>query len=124
MRFAIQLMIDRGAAVGETQEIVSFERTDGSLSIDELGLTLEEAKKTLAALQKAITETRALDLACSERPCPCCHRPRQLKDKRPITVRTCFGKLALPSPRYRGCRCQAARGFVWRASPKEAKMAA
>ncbi|TIQ27146.1 hypothetical protein [Mesorhizobium sp.] len=99
MRFAIQLMIDSGDAAVETQEIVSFERTDGTLSIDELGLTLEEAKKALAALQVAITERQALDLARRERPCPCCHQPTQLKDKRTITVRTCFGKLALPSPR-------------------------
>lgn len=27
-------------------------------------------------------------------------------------MRTCLGKFALPSPRYRGCRCQAARGVV------------
>ncbi|MGX5845372.1 hypothetical protein ACWGTI_32695 [Mesorhizobium sp. ArgA1] len=51
MRFAIQLMIDGGDAAGETQEIISFDRTDRALLIDELGLTLEEAKKALAALQ-------------------------------------------------------------------------
>ncbi|MGI6853496.1 hypothetical protein [Mesorhizobium sp. 1B3] len=45
MRFAIQLMIDGGDAADKTQEIISFDRTDGALSIDDLGLTLEEAKK-------------------------------------------------------------------------------
>lgn len=33
MRFAIQLMIDGGDAADETQEIISFDRTDGALSI-------------------------------------------------------------------------------------------
>ncbi|MGX5845360.1 hypothetical protein ACWGTI_32625, partial [Mesorhizobium sp. ArgA1] len=112
MRFAIQLMIDGGDAAGETQEIISFDRTDGALLIDELGLTLEEAKKALAALQIAITDAQVTDHSRPQRPCPCCLRPRQLKDKRTITVRTCFGKLALPSPRYRCCRCHEVPGVV------------
>ncbi|MGX5851512.1 hypothetical protein ACWGTO_31230 [Mesorhizobium sp. PL10] len=112
MRFAIQLLIDGGDAAGETQEIISFDRTDGALLIDELGLTLEEAKKALAALQIAITDAQVTDHSRPQRPCPCCLRPRQLKDKRAITVRTCFGKLALPSPRYRCCRCHEVPGVV------------
>lgn len=112
MRFAIQLMIDRGDAAGETQEIISFERTDGALLIDELGLSLEEAKTALSALQIAITDAQVTDHSRRQRPCPCCLRPRQLKDKRTITVRTCFGKLALPSPRYRCCRCYEVPGVV------------
>ena len=61
MRFAIQLMIDGGDAADETQEIISFDRTDGALSIDELGLTLEEAKTALAALQIAITDAQVME---------------------------------------------------------------
>lgn len=106
MRFAIQLMIDGGDAAVETQEIVSFDRTDGALSIDELGLTLEEAKKALAALQIAITDAQVMDHSRRQRPCPDCRRQRWLKDNRTITVRTCLGKLALPSPRYEPCPCQ------------------
>ncbi len=98
MRFAIQLMIDGGDAADETQEIISFDRTNGALSIDELGLTLEEAKKALAAHQTAITGAQVMGHSRCQRPCPDCSRPRWLKDNRTITVRTCFGKLALPSP--------------------------
>lgn len=112
MRFAIQLMIDGGDAADETQEIISFDRTNGALSIDELGLTLEEAKKALAAHQTAITGAQVMGHSRCQRPCPDCSRPRWLKDNRTITVRTCFGKLALPSPRYRRCRCKAMPGFV------------
>lgn len=105
MRFSIQLMIDGSDAAVETQEIVSFDRTDGALSIYDLGLTLEEAKKALAAIQIAITDAQVTDHSRRQRLCLCCRQPRQFKDKRTITVRTCFGKLALPSPRYRCCRC-------------------
>jgi len=103
---------DAGDATFQMHEIISIDRPDGGLSIEDLGLTLDEAKAMLAALQEAITETQVLDLARRERPCPCCRRPRQLKDKRTITVRTCFGKLALPSPRYEHCRCQAVPGVI------------
>lgn len=112
MRFAIQLMIDGGDAADETQQIISFDRTDGALSIDELGLTLKEARTALAALQIAITDAQVMEHSRRQRPCPNCCRPRWLKDNRTITVRTCFGKLTLPSPRYRRCRCQTMPGFV------------
>lgn len=54
-------MIGGGDAADETQEIISFDRTD-ALSIDELGLTLEEAKSALVALQIAITDAQVDDL--------------------------------------------------------------
>jgi hypothetical protein len=111
MRFAIQLMIDGGDPADETQEIISFDRTDSAFSIDELGLTLEEAKKAHAALQTAITGAQVIHHSRRQRPCPDCCRPRWLKDNRTITVRACFGKLTLPSPRNRRCRCQAMPGF-------------
>ena len=112
MRFTIQLVADAGDATSQTHEIISIDRLDGVLSIDDLGLTLGEAKAMLAALQVAITETQGLDLARRERPCPCCRQLRRLKDKRRITVRTCLGKLALPSPRFGRCRCQAVPGVI------------
>lgn len=117
MRFAIQLMIYGVDAAVETQEIISFDRTDGALSIDELGLTLEEAKKALAALQTAIADARVMEHSRCQRPCPDCCRLRWLKDNRTITVRTCFGKFTLPSPRYRRCRCPALSRRSWQRCP-------
>jgi hypothetical protein len=74
---------------------------------------LIEARKLLAAVQGAITDAQVGDLVRRERPCPCCGRPRRLKDNnRTITVRTPFGKLALPSPRYGRCGCEAAPGVA------------
>ncbi|RUW45797.1 hypothetical protein EOA32_33225 [Mesorhizobium sp. M1A.F.Ca.ET.072.01.1.1] len=55
------LVIGGGDAADETQEIISFDRTD-ALSIVELGLTLEEAKSALVALQIAITDAQVDDL--------------------------------------------------------------
>jgi hypothetical protein len=83
-----------------------------SLRIDELGLTLAEAKTLLSGLQVRITDVQIRDITQHEQLCPCCHRLRQLKDHRTITVRACLGKLKLSSPRYRRCRCEGAAGLV------------
>jgi hypothetical protein len=113
MRFIIQLVTDTGAARPETREITVVERSGDGFAIADLGLTLIEAKKLLAAAQSAITDAQVGDLARRERPCPCCGRPRRLKDNNcTITVRTPFGKLALPSPRYERCGCETASGVA------------
>lgn len=113
MRFIIQLVTNTGAARPETREIAVVERPDDGFAIADLGLTLIEAKKLLAAIQGAITDAQVGDLVRRERPCPCCGRSRRLKDNnRTITVRTPFGKLALPSSRYERCGCEAAPGVA------------
>ena len=112
MHFAIQLVSDLGAGGPEIREIARIDRPDNRLAIDDLGLTLADAKAMLAALQAAITDAQALAHVCRERPCPCCGRARRLKDRRSITVRTCFGKLALPSPRFARCSCEGVPGVA------------
>ena len=77
MHFTIQLVAEAGGEPLETQEIARIDRGDGVLSINDLGLTLVEAKTMLAALQTAVTDTQARDFARHRRPCPCCQRPRR-----------------------------------------------
>lgn len=110
MQFTIQLVVDGGDTAVQTHEIANFFRSDTALMIDELGLTLEEAKKTLAAIQVQMANAQAMYHSHRQRPCSSCRKLRQLKDKRTINIRTCFGKLALPSPRYRACNCPSASG--------------
>ena len=101
MRFAIRLAAETADGPVVEHTVAAIERPDGALPIDELGLRLEDAKAILAAIQLAVAETQARDLARRERPCPCCGTPRRLKDHRTIRVRTPFG----PSSR---CRARAA----------------
>ena len=112
MHFAIQLVSHVNAGGPEMREIASIDRPDDRLTIDDLGLMLAESKAVLAALQVAITDSQVLEHVRRERPCPCCGRTRRLKDRRTITVRTCFGKLALPSPRFARCSCEAVPGIA------------
>jgi hypothetical protein len=112
MRFAIRLAAETADGSIVEHAVATIERPDDALPIDELGLRLEDAKAILAALQAAVVETQARDLARRKRPCPCCAAPRRLKDHRAIQVRTPFGKLRVPSPRYRRCGCEPAPGVA------------
>ena len=106
MRFHLQLVVETADGSSGPRDVMSFDRLDSSLSIDDLGLSLNEAKTMLAKLQMAVTDLQALVHVNRERACPCCDKPRRLKDRRTIKVRTLFGKLALQSPRFRRCRCE------------------
>lgn len=112
MRFAIRLAAETGNGPLTDTTIAVIERPDGALSIDDLGLRIEETKVILAALQVAVIDVQALDLAARERACPCCGMARRLKDRRTIRVRTPFGKIAVPSPRYQRCACEPVTGIA------------
>ena len=111
MRFIVQLVVDTDGAPA-TGMIATVERPDDGFSIDDLGLTLAESKAILAGLQASITSAQTAAVAGRKRACPCCRRLRGLKDHRTITVRTLFGKLALPSPRFERCRCEDLHGVA------------
>jgi hypothetical protein len=96
MRFAIQLVTETDGPNQEVREIASIDRPNAQLRIEELGLTLAEARTLLTALQIRITDAQIRGFTRHERPCPCCRQLRQRKDHRTITVRTCLGKLKLP----------------------------
>ena len=112
MRFVVQLVAYTGDGTQAPSMVAAIERPDNGLSIDDLGLTLADSKAVLANLQASMARVQAATLAERERPCPCCHRPRRVKDYRTIAVRTPFGKLALPSPRFARCRCEVAPGVA------------
>lgn len=105
MRFHLQLVAETDNGHEEPLTVTSVERSD-DLSIDTLGLNLEEAKSILAAVQMALTDAQAHVESERQRACPCCGEPRKLKDRRTIKVRTLFGKISVPSPRYRRCPCE------------------
>lgn len=106
MRFTITLTAATDDGSVSSIPITIIERADDTFTIDDLGLRIEDSKNLLAALQCAVIETQALDWCRRQRACPCCGSARQLKDRRSITVRTPFGKVAVPSPRFSRCGCE------------------
>src|SRR5712692_11295405 len=73
-----------------------------ALQAETLGLQLAEAKELLARVQEVVVEEQVR--ACLAKvACPHCGRPRRHKDERSIALRSLFGTLRLPSPRWHHC---------------------
>jgi hypothetical protein len=73
---------------------------------EQLGLTLQEAKTLLLAVQRQVLNSQIATFLAARVPCPTCRRPRGVNDHKTIVFRTVFGKLELVSPRLRRCPCQ------------------
>ncbi len=85
-------------------EVACLERAE--LDPASLGLTLAEGKALLAAVQQTLVTAQVAAHVEEHRHCPQCGSRYQLKGRHTMTMRTVFGKLKLPSPRYFGCPCQ------------------
>jgi hypothetical protein len=103
MKFTIQLATQ--TETGEDiQELASLEReTEG---LEELGISLTEAKALLAALQKQVVEQQVAAYLADRNKCPHCAQAFRHKDQHPVVFRTLFGNLVFPSPRWFQCTCQ------------------
>ena len=107
MNIKIELRIvtdDDEAIINE--EILTLEKTHDRL--EAMGLSLAEAKDLLARLQERVVAAQATTFIAERRPCPCCGRLQQSKGRYPMTFRTPFGDVSLPSPRFHRCSCQPA----------------
>jgi hypothetical protein len=108
MRMRVQIIIE-----DDYQDPIqihdAFDLERGSLSVDNLGLRLEEAKTLLGNVQDKLVSAQVAAGLIEQFRCPTCQTPRRHKDTRNIVMRTLFGKLRLPSPRWHHCKCTPAR---------------
>src|SRR5436305_602471 len=113
MRIRIQVLIesDQETTPPQIEEVACFERD--LLSIDSLGLRLDEAKQILAGVQQVMASQQVEEYVEQQRQCPHCQRPLAYKGHHQIGVRTLFGKLTLSSPRLYTCSCQSQQQRSW-----------
>ena len=84
--------------------VMEMERTE--LAMDTLGLSVAEGKTILHGVQDFVTSQQAQEDLKGRRDCPACGQPRHSKDTGTHTVKTVFGPVAVPNPRWRRCVCQ------------------
>ena len=85
-------------------EVAQIDRD--TLSVDTLGLHLEEAKDLLQKVQAVLIDEQVRTCLAEQVACPDCGRPRAHKDTKTIVTRTLFGTLHLRSPRWHQSPCQ------------------
>jgi hypothetical protein len=93
-----------GQNAPELHEVAQLDR--GELDPGTVGLQLEEAKQLLSSVQEVVVAEQVRTCLAARVACPDCGRARRHKDARTITLRTVFGRLRLPSPRWHHCPCR------------------
>lgn len=112
-----RVVVERADPTGSVQRcvIADIERS-GMPRESEVGMSHDEGKVVLHALQSLIVTDQAREFARAARQCMGCGRPRVLKEHRYRHLDTLFGRVVVPAPRFERCRC----GHASQASPVSA----
>src|SRR3954464_10024031 len=107
MRVQIQLRIITDDETVLSDEVIAcFDKGDDQL--EEIGLSLEQAKTMLASAQTRLVAAQAASFLARHRCCERCGRHLQSKGRCRLLFRTAFGTIPLVSPRVHRCACQPA----------------
>ncbi len=90
---------------GPCTDIMEISRPDDLVDIANLGLTLAEAKRLLAGVQREIVAAQARTHAVRRPECPRCDGVCRVKDYRDHAVATLFGEVTVRLPRFRCAAC-------------------
>lgn len=109
MRCTVVLEFDAGEADQPPQriELMRFHRDTASPTPGDVGMTLDEGKTLLLAVQQEFIVEQVAQFFKSRRACPRCYAPRRLHDARCSEVKTIFGNVNYCRERWKACRCGA-----------------
>ncbi len=95
-------------------DIMEIRRPDDLVDVANLGLTLAEAKRLLAGVQREIVAAQAGIHAVRRLDCSCCGGVCRVKDHRDHAVATLFGEVTVRLPRFRCAVCDGIEaGLAW-----------
>src|SRR5687768_8769004 len=107
MRVQIQLQIVSDDDTVLSEDVIAcFDKGDDQL--EEIGLSLEQAKTVLASAQTSLVAAQAASFLARHRCCEQCGRHLQSKGRCRLLFRTAFGTVPLVSPRLHHCACHPA----------------
>jgi hypothetical protein len=89
----------------QRDEVGSDERIAAEHTAATLGLSLEEGKVVLPAVQRHLVTVQVDEHCRSRRRCDRCGAQRPLKDLRPRRLTSLFGVVEVHAPRFGPCRC-------------------
>src|SRR3954451_10695743 len=105
MKWTVKLVAETAPGVVTEHDLLTLERPD-QLTLARLGLSLEEAKQLLAALQNRLVppQVKRHGQFCPN--CPRCSRPFRGRGSYQVTFRSLFGNVPVQVRRLRTCPCQ------------------
>ena len=103
MKIEIRLRIDGEDGVPHDDEVLTLDKPHDQL--EQIGLSLHEAKDLLARLQERIVAAQSAAFVSDHRCCSECAAPLRSKGKTVIRFRTPFGDVPVTSPRLHRCSC-------------------
>lgn len=115
MQVNIQMVTTNGDQK-TVHDILGLERKE--LSIETLGLTLNESKAMTAAIQKTMVDAQVEEYLSEHKSCPQCGKLRPIKGYHSMICRTLFGRVSLKSPRLLECSCQGQKATTVSPLPK------
>lgn len=83
---------------------IRIDKSDERLRSGDLGLSIDDGKKIMAALQAAVVTQEAEAYTLFRRVCPDCHSLRPVKDYTTRRIRTVFGTVEVRNPRWMLCQ--------------------
>ena len=109
MRMLVTLeFADAGGRSG-SHSLLIIGRGAKDLQAGDIGLSLDEPKTLISAIQAEFVSAQAAEIVEARRHCSDCKEKLHIKDWKRHRVQTAFGKVFLPSPRLVICACSGAR---------------
>ncbi|MEM6486476.1 MAG: ISKra4 family transposase [Pseudomonadota bacterium] len=105
MHVKLQVIIDEPHGEPATVDIITLDKSISGEGL--LGLSLDESKRLLKALQQTVVRAQVEAYTTAHRCCPHCGAPRRSKGHYDIQYRTLFGIVSIPNTRLYRCSCEA-----------------
>jgi hypothetical protein len=114
MRWVVRLVETDGGSEARCSDVMEIVRPDDLGEIANLGLTLSEAKRLQACVQREIVAARAISHGTQRPNCRSCGGACHRKDYREHRIATLFGQVTVRLPRFRCMACSATEaGANW-----------
>jgi hypothetical protein len=105
MKWTVKVVSETESGHTAEQTLVAVERPD-QLTVEDLGLSLEEAKRLLATLQRSMVTDQIEEYGAAYRGCTDCHQLLHTKGYYQTSFRSAFGRVPLRVRRLVTCSCQ------------------
>lgn len=103
MNVRVEVVCISADGTEQRQDVMAIDRAQ--LVMETLGMNLKEGKALLEGVQELIITHQVNEYLEQHRPCPACGKRRTSKDSGVTPVKTVFGQIDVPNPRWNRCAC-------------------